>query len=269
MASPPAGGEAAFVSQPPQAAPAGARFELRAIKLFIDGAMGSRGALLFEPYHDDPGQFGTALDRAQAARGDDDRGPATWLAGRTHAIGDKGNALVLDAYAAARKAVPQARDPRLRIEHAQVVRKEDVAPLRRAGRDRLDAAIARQRRHALGRRPARPGPGRRRLCLALVHRREGPARLRQRLSGRNRQPVLGNLRGDHPAGRRGQARRRLAPRTTPHTRGNAPRLHRGRGLRRVCRRSTGRPQTGLRADVTVVDRDLFLATPKDCSRPAL
>ena len=45
----------------------------------------------------------------------------------THAIGDKGNALVLDAYAAARKAVPEARDPRLRIEHAQVVRKQDVA----------------------------------------------------------------------------------------------------------------------------------------------
>ena len=44
----------------------------------------------------------------------------------THAIGDKGNALVLDAYAAALKAVPEARSPRLRIEHAQVVRHEDV-----------------------------------------------------------------------------------------------------------------------------------------------
>ena len=44
----------------------------------------------------------------------------------THAIGDRGNALVLDAYAAALKAVPQASDARLRIEHAQVVRREDV-----------------------------------------------------------------------------------------------------------------------------------------------
>jgi predicted amidohydrolase YtcJ len=44
----------------------------------------------------------------------------------THAIGDKGNALVLDAYAAAIKGVPNARDPRLRIEHAQVVRRDDV-----------------------------------------------------------------------------------------------------------------------------------------------
>ena len=45
----------------------------------------------------------------------------------THAIGDRGNALVLDAYEAARRAVPESRDPRLRIEHAQHVRKVDVA----------------------------------------------------------------------------------------------------------------------------------------------
>jgi predicted amidohydrolase YtcJ len=51
----------------------------------------------------------------------------------THAIGDKGNALVLDAYAAALEAVPEAKDPRLRIEHAQVVRKEDVARFKALG----------------------------------------------------------------------------------------------------------------------------------------
>jgi predicted amidohydrolase YtcJ len=113
-------------SQPPQPASAGARFELRAIKLFIDGAMGSRGALLFEPYHDDSANSGLllidpkrleAITRAALAHG--------WQV-CTHAIGDKGNALVLDAYESALKAVPHARDPRLRIEHAQVVRKQDV-----------------------------------------------------------------------------------------------------------------------------------------------
>ncbi|MGO9914547.1 MAG: amidohydrolase family protein [Isosphaeraceae bacterium] len=127
MALPPEGNEAAFVSQPPQAASAAARFELRAIKLFIDGAMGSRGALLFEPYHDDPANSGLLLLEPKRLE------EATKAALQhgwqvcTHAIGDKGNALVLEAYAAARKAVPQARDPRLRIEHAQVVRKDDVA----------------------------------------------------------------------------------------------------------------------------------------------
>jgi predicted amidohydrolase YtcJ len=127
MASPPKGIEAAFVSQAPQTASAGARFELRAIKLFIDGAMGSRGALLFETYHDDPANSGLLLldpKRLEAAtKAALEHG---WQV-CTHAIGDKGNALVLDAYAAARKAVPRARDPRLRIEHAQVVRKDDVA----------------------------------------------------------------------------------------------------------------------------------------------
>ncbi len=44
----------------------------------------------------------------------------------THAIGDKANAQVLDAYTAARKAVPSVNDARLRIEHAQLVRKQDV-----------------------------------------------------------------------------------------------------------------------------------------------
>jgi hypothetical protein len=126
MALPPGGGEVAFVSNAPERPRAGARFELRAIKLFIDGAMGSRGALLFEPYADDPKNSGLLLIDPKVLE-------ATtiaalrhgWQVG-THAIGDKGNALVLDAYAAALKAVPAAKDPRLRVEHAQVVREGDV-----------------------------------------------------------------------------------------------------------------------------------------------
>src|SRR5690606_8825842 len=51
----------------------------------------------------------------------------------THAIGDRGNALVLDAYASALQSVPEAADPRLRVEHAQVVRFEDVARFRELG----------------------------------------------------------------------------------------------------------------------------------------
>ena len=61
MASPPAGGEIAFVSRRPRKSAAQSRFELRAIKLFMDGAMGSRGALLFKPYNDDPGNSGLML----------------------------------------------------------------------------------------------------------------------------------------------------------------------------------------------------------------
>jgi predicted amidohydrolase YtcJ len=115
-----------FVSQPPQPATAGARFELRAIKLFIDGAMGSRGGLLFEPYQDDPGNAGLMLMEPKTLEAATTAALVHGWQVCTHAIGDRGNALVLDAYAAALKAVPQARDPRLRIEHAQVVRKDDV-----------------------------------------------------------------------------------------------------------------------------------------------
>ena len=245
MASPPSGGEVEFVSRRPQAGPDGARFELRAIKLFIDGAMGSRGGLLFEPYHDDPGNSGLLLIDPKVLEATTTAALRHGWQVCTHAIGDKGNALVLDAYAAARKAVPEARDPRLRIEHAQVVRKEDVRRFAELG-----VIASMQPSHAsddmrwadarLG-----PGPRRRRLRLAMVRRRGRAAGLRQRLPRRDRQPVLGTLRGDHPAGRRGQTRRRLASRATPHARGSPPRLHRRLGVCRLRRGPPGHPQAGL------------------------
>ena len=120
------GHEVEFVNRPPHEAAPADRFELRAVKVIIDGAMGSRGVLLFEPYHDEPGSKGLLLVDPKVLE-------ATTVAAlrnhwqiATHAIGDRANALVLDAYAGALKAVPQAHDARLRVEHAQVVRKEDV-----------------------------------------------------------------------------------------------------------------------------------------------
>ncbi|MGZ3397501.1 MAG: amidohydrolase, partial [Isosphaeraceae bacterium] len=61
MASLPSGHEVEFVSRPPREASPADRFELRAVKVFIDGAMGSRGALLFQPYHDEPASKGLLL----------------------------------------------------------------------------------------------------------------------------------------------------------------------------------------------------------------
>jgi len=133
MASPQAGREVETVSRPPVQEPKGSRFEMRAIKLFIDGAMGSRGALLFEPYHDDPGNKGLLLIEPSVLEATTVAALKNGWQVATHAIGDRGNALVLDAYEAAVRAVPGAADPRLRIEHAQVVRKEDVARFARLG----------------------------------------------------------------------------------------------------------------------------------------
>jgi predicted amidohydrolase YtcJ len=133
MASPRSGREVEFVSRPPGKPMTGGKFELRAIKLFIDGAMGSRGALLFEPYQDDPANKGLLLIDPKVLEATTAAALRNGWQVATHAIGDRGNAVVLDAYAAALKAVPHAQDPRLRIEHAQVVRRQDVSRFRTLG----------------------------------------------------------------------------------------------------------------------------------------
>ena len=133
MALPRKGADLAMARVAPLPRKPDRRFELRAIKVFIDGAMGSRGALLFAPYADDPAHSGLLLADPDHLK------ELTTLALKhgwqvcTHAIGDKGNALVLDAFAAAREAVPAANDPRLRIEHAQVVREADIPRFKSLG----------------------------------------------------------------------------------------------------------------------------------------
>jgi predicted amidohydrolase YtcJ len=126
MATPPSGREVAFASTAPIPRKPERRFELRAIKLFIDGAMGSRGALMFEPYADDPTNSGLLLIDPKVLEATTEAALKHGWQVCTHAIGDKGNAIVLDAFKKALAAVPQAKDARLRIEHAQVVRKSDV-----------------------------------------------------------------------------------------------------------------------------------------------
>jgi hypothetical protein len=132
LGSPPAGREVEFVSEPPPAARPGDRFVLRAIKTFIDGAMGSRGAALFEDYSDDPGNRGLLLTEPELLQRITEAALRNGWQVCTHAIGDRGNRLVLDAYEAALKAVP-ARDPRLRIEHAQLVALDDIPRFARLG----------------------------------------------------------------------------------------------------------------------------------------
>jgi predicted amidohydrolase YtcJ len=108
------------------------RLTLRAVKLMIDGAMGSRGAVFFEDYTDDPGNKGLFVMTPEAVE------RAATLAMRrgyqvcTHAIGDRGIRLTLDAYEKALTAAA-GPDPRPRIEHLQCVAREDVPRLKRLG----------------------------------------------------------------------------------------------------------------------------------------
>jgi predicted amidohydrolase YtcJ len=102
----------------------GERLTIRSIKLLADGALGSRGAALLTPYSDDPGNTGLLiLNREQierVARQALEHGFQV----NTHAIGDRANRVVLQAYGA---VLQGKNDHRFRIEHAQVIAPEDFA----------------------------------------------------------------------------------------------------------------------------------------------
>lgn len=103
----------------------------RAIKLQVDGALGSRGAALERPYSDMPGVSGFVLLEKDPTVELLKSALVQGIQITTHAIGDRGNNLVLDWYEEAFSAVdPNKRatiDPRWRIEHASLLDKQDVA----------------------------------------------------------------------------------------------------------------------------------------------
>lgn len=105
---------------------------VRAIKLYIDGALGSRGAALIEPYSDDPGNRGLTLMSYETLKRNVEEALRHRFQVCTHAIGDRGNNIVLNAYEEALKVVPTI-DHRLRIEHAQVVHPTDIPRFNKLG----------------------------------------------------------------------------------------------------------------------------------------
>ncbi len=102
------------------------------LKLFADGSMGSGTAAFFEPYADDPKTSGLLLQSPQALEKAIFDADAVGFQLVVHAIGDRANAVVLDAFETLQKQ-RGARDRRPRIEHAQVVRQEDKARFRQLG----------------------------------------------------------------------------------------------------------------------------------------
>ena len=98
---------------------------IRAIKLYADGALGSRGAALLEPYSDDAANRGLLVSAPAHIQEVATRALRAGFQVNTHAIGDRGNRIVLDAYDAALKAAPHA-DHRFRVEHAQILNHDDI-----------------------------------------------------------------------------------------------------------------------------------------------
>ena len=112
----------------------GGSLTIRALKLYADGALGSRGAALIEPYSDDPGNRGLTLTGEPELRDVAKEALDAGFQVCVHAIGDRANVIVLNAYDAVLGAGGgKSRDARFRIEHAQVLDPADIPRFHKLG----------------------------------------------------------------------------------------------------------------------------------------
>jgi predicted amidohydrolase YtcJ len=127
MYSIPDGGEVldAFVQDPPRIGLGNHMLTLRSLKAFADGALGARGAALLAPYSDLEDSTGLVQNDEEELYKIVSKSMEAGYQVAVHAIGDRGNRMVLDAVARAKEAHPGA-DARVRIEHAQIVAVEDI-----------------------------------------------------------------------------------------------------------------------------------------------
>jgi predicted amidohydrolase YtcJ len=101
------------------------RLYLRSVKLYSDGALGSRGAAMIEPYSDDPGNFGLLFNTEQEFTSMIDKVVAKGFQAGIHAIGDNGNRVILNSFENVRNAYGD-KGLRHRIEHSQIVNMDDI-----------------------------------------------------------------------------------------------------------------------------------------------
>ncbi len=99
---------------------------VRSIKVTIDGALGSHGAWLLDPYADLPRSSGLATTPPEVVERIAGLAIENGFQLNVHAIGDRANREVLDIYERAFRAHPEAEDPRWRIEHAQHLHPDDI-----------------------------------------------------------------------------------------------------------------------------------------------
>ena len=101
------------------------QLDIRAVKIYSDGALGSRGAAMLEPYADDIENRGLLISTQQELYSDIVKANGMGFQVAIHAIGDRGNRVVLDAFDRAQRGAPS--EFRNRIEHAQIIALDDIA----------------------------------------------------------------------------------------------------------------------------------------------
>jgi predicted amidohydrolase YtcJ len=121
-----------YFARGPQSGLFDGKIWIRGIKLYSDGALGSRGAALLAPYADEPGNTGLLVSQPAHIQRVATSALRRGFQLGVHAIGDRGNRIVLDAFEAALKAVPTA-DHRFRIEHSQVISLDDIPRFAKLG----------------------------------------------------------------------------------------------------------------------------------------
>ena len=142
------------------------RVSMAGVKFYADGALGSRGAALLEPYSDDHGNRGLLVTPPEQLLEGMRKAHRCGVQVATHAIGDRGNRLVLDDYAEVLGAAARS-DHRWRIEHAQVATLADIPRFQQ-----LHVIASMQPTHATSDMPwAESRVGRERLAGAYAWRR--------------------------------------------------------------------------------------------------
>jgi len=106
------------------------RLTIRSIKLMADGAMGSRGAAFWQPYADDPGNTGLMILKQETIDRVSRQALEKGFQVNTHAIGDRANRMVLDAYG---KVLGENNAKRFRVEHAQAISLPDFSLFKKFG----------------------------------------------------------------------------------------------------------------------------------------
>ncbi|MFV8749819.1 amidohydrolase [Nannocystaceae bacterium ST9] len=239
------------------------RFTIEGVKIYVDGALGSRGAALIEPYADRPDHRGLLLHEreyfVELVTDLLERG----MQPAAHAIGDLANQTILAAYAEADARVPERGDRRMRIEHAQIL---DLADIPRMAE--LGVIASMQPTHATSDMPWVPDRiGSSRLAGAYAWRRlldagvplafgsDFPVEQVSPLLGLHAAVTRQDRAGQPEGGWLPDQRLSLAEAIAAFSSGAAWAVSREREL--------GRLEVGYAADLTLLDRDPFAVDPSE------